>query len=383
MEMEGSNQKNWTVVGGGSGGHAVAGHLALLGHDVRLYDISQSTVEIINREKGIILDGEINGKGKIEYATTDLAKALDGADIIMVVVPATAHGSIARKCAPFLKDGQIVLLHPGSIFGAIEFKQVLNEENCKAKVILGESHSLIYACRSIKPGQCSVMGIKDRWWIGTIPSSKCNEVVDFLKVPYPQTKGVDNVLITSFENTNCIIHPVIMLLCIGFVESTSDWLFYTDGNTATISEFIEELDRERLQIAAALGIRNRILTLGQQFVMSYKSKGRGLREIIANTLSLSKIMGPKTLDHRYLTEDIPTGLIPLASLGKHLGVNVERMETVIKLSSILLKDDFSKSGRTVGKLGLSGFNAREIVEYCSKDLGTSEQNNLKMATAEP
>ena len=109
VEMEGSNQKNWTVVGGGSGGHAVAGHLALLGHDVRLYDISQSTVEIINREKGIILDGEINGKGKIEYATTDLAKALDGADIIMVVVPATAHGSIARKCAPFLKDGQIVL----------------------------------------------------------------------------------------------------------------------------------------------------------------------------------------------------------------------------------------------------------------------------------
>ena len=363
--MKDSKQIIWTVIGGGNGGQAVAGHLALLGYRVRLYDISETTVEIINKERGIVLDGEIHGKGEIEFATTNLEKAIDCADIIMIIVPATAHESLAKKCAPYLKDGQIVLLHPSSILGAVEFREVLNKENCKAKVILGESHSLVYACRSDRPGQCSILKIKDRLWIGTIPSLKCKEVVDLLKGPYPQTKGVDNVLITSFENTNCIIHPTVMLLCTGFVESSNEWLFYDDGITTSISRFIEELDEERLQVAEALGIRGSILTFGQQFEMSYKSKGRCLKEIIANTSALLKIKGPKTLNNRYLTEDVPTGLVPLASLGKHLGVHVERMETIIKLSSFLLHVDFSRSGRNVYKLGLSGLNAKGIVEYCS------------------
>jgi len=37
-----------------------------------------------------------------------MAEALEGSDVIMVVVPSTAHADIAREAAPHLRDEQVV-----------------------------------------------------------------------------------------------------------------------------------------------------------------------------------------------------------------------------------------------------------------------------------
>ena len=50
--------------------------------------------------------------------TSDMGEALEKAQVIMVVVPSSAHADIARAAAPHLKDGQIVILHPGRTCGA-------------------------------------------------------------------------------------------------------------------------------------------------------------------------------------------------------------------------------------------------------------------------
>ena len=64
--------------------------------------------------------------GVLKKVTSELAEALDGAKLIMVVIPATGHRTIATACAPYLKDDQIVILIPGRTGGAPygEFSQV-------------------------------------------------------------------------------------------------------------------------------------------------------------------------------------------------------------------------------------------------------------------
>src|SRR6056297_1128599 len=91
MDQPKAKKTCWAVIGGGNGGHATAGHLGIMGFSVRLYDIVEETVDALNRKGGIEVQGQVEGVGKLEFATTDMERALNGADIVMVVAPALAH----------------------------------------------------------------------------------------------------------------------------------------------------------------------------------------------------------------------------------------------------------------------------------------------------
>ncbi|GAH85337.1 unnamed protein product, partial [marine sediment metagenome] len=113
------------VLGAGHGGLAMAGHLAILGFRVNLYNRSEERLQGVKWHGGIQLGGEIRGFGTIERATSNIVEAIEDADILMVVVPATAHQTIAETCAPYLKEGQIIILNPGRTCGTLEFRKVL------------------------------------------------------------------------------------------------------------------------------------------------------------------------------------------------------------------------------------------------------------------
>ena len=58
-----NNNIVWAILGGGNGGQSLAGHLALMGYRVRLYDIFQQTVDAINEQGGITVSGVVEGFG--------------------------------------------------------------------------------------------------------------------------------------------------------------------------------------------------------------------------------------------------------------------------------------------------------------------------------
>jgi opine dehydrogenase len=95
----------FTVLGAGHGGMAMAAHLALMGFDVRLYNRSPERLAPVKATGGISLEGEVEGFGRISVATSDPAEAIKGANVLMVVVPATGHRDIAEAIAPHLADG--------------------------------------------------------------------------------------------------------------------------------------------------------------------------------------------------------------------------------------------------------------------------------------
>jgi opine dehydrogenase len=74
-------------------------------------------------------------------------------------------------------------------------------------------------------------------------------------------------------------------------------------------------------------------------------------------------MAPESLQHRYVTEDIPFGLVTLASLARQLGIPVPGMEAIVNIASMANGVDYWKTGRTAETLGLSGMDVAELIDY--------------------
>jgi len=336
----------------------LSGHLALMGFAVRIYDIFPQTIDAIRLAGGIQVDGAVNGFGQIELATTDIAQAVDGADIVMIVAPAVAHRSIAASCAPHLTDGQILFIHPGATGGALEFHKVLRDQKCDQSITLAEAESLLYACRSPKPGHATIFGIKSELMVAALPASATEDVVKRLNSAFPQLFAGTNVLETSLSNANAMMHPGPTLLNTSLIESGSDWLYYWDGITPSIGAFVEALDEERLAVAKAFGLN--IPGIQQWYQDHYGVRGDTLSDTVKQNQAYAQVKGQKTLHTRYLLEDIPTGLVPMAFLGKLAGVGVDRMETVIKLGEFMTGQDLTSTGRTLENLGLAGMTTADI-----------------------
>jgi opine dehydrogenase len=362
-----NNQIKYTVIGAGHGGKAMAAHLALMGYPVTLYNRTAAHIEAIERRGGIDLesfDGGPHGFGPLACVTADIGEAVEWAEIIMVVLPSTAHADIARLAARYLRNGQIVVLHPGRTCGAIEFASVLRAEGCTAEVIVAEAETLIYACRSEGPAQVRLFSIKEAVALAALPATRTPQVLEALAPAYPQFIDGINVLHTGLNNMGAMFHPALTLLNVGRIEDTQgDFQFYIDGVTPSVARVLEVLDRERVTVAASLGIRAR--TALEWLQMAYSASGDDLHEAIHNQEGYKGITAPATLTHRYITEDVPMSLVPIASLGQRYGVSVRGIESMIRLASIIHRTDYWRRGRTLDSLGIESCSVSELNRYVS------------------
>jgi opine dehydrogenase len=346
------------VIGAGHGGLAMAGHLAIMGHAVRLFNRGEEPLWGVKSSGGIEVNGEITGFGPIEVATNSMEEAISGVELIMVVVPATAHKWIAETMAPFLKDGQIVVLHPGRTLGALEFKQVLIKEKIKADVIVSEAQTFIYASRMIGPAQAHIFGIKRSIPVASVRAHLIPRVITKLRQFYPQFVPGDNIFKTSFDNIGCVFHPALCVLNAGWIEDDTDFKFYHEGATESVAKVLEKIDQERIAVAEALGIR--AISARQWFYMAYSTTGETLFEAMRKNPGYRAILAPKTLKMRYIEEDVPCSLVPISSLGRMFNVQTPTIDSMIHLASTMNQKDFMSIGRTVERLGISGMSLRDL-----------------------
>ncbi len=371
---------NITVIGAGNGGKAMASHLAMMGARVTLYNRTWMHIEAIKERGGISVtsdNGEVQGFGELANITSNIEEAIRGSSLIMVVVPAFAHKEVARCLSPHLVDGQIVVLNPGRTFGAIEFKQVLIECNCPADVIIAETQTFIYASRSDGPAQARIHRVKEGVPLAALPSSNTHIVLEALRPYYPQFIDGRTVLHTGLNNIGAIFHPAITMHNAGRIEDTGgEFQFYLDGVTPTVARIMEAMDRERVAIANAIHVD--VYTACEWLKMAYDARGKDLYEAIHNQQGYRGIKAPATINHRYINEDIPMSLVPMASLGLTLGINVRAMLSVIRLACIARQKDYWRIGRTVKNLGLGHYDLRQLManatghrEHASMEDGVS------------
>ena len=363
-----STPENYTVIGAGHGGKAMAAHLALEGFNVTLWNRTFDHIAALKARGGVDLDsaeGGPHGFAQINLVTSDMQEALEKAQMVMVVGPSSAHADIARVAAPYLKDGQIIVLHPGRTCGALEFVKVLSDQGCQADVTVAEAETFIYASRSDGPAQSRIFRIKEAVPLAALPATRTEAVLAAIHPAYPQFINGVNVLSTGLNNMGAIFHPALTLLNAGWIESThGDYQFYIDGVTQSVGRVLEVLDRERVTVASALGLRAR--TGLEWLEMAYNTTGEDLHEAIHNQPGYYGIKAPSTLNHRYIFEDVPMSLVPIASLGGRFGVSVRGMDAIIRLACIVHRTDYWRRGRTVDKLGIADLSVSELTRYVNE-----------------
>ncbi len=358
------NQYRYAVIGAGNGGKAMAAYLALLGVQTTLYNRTANRVEIIRLRGGIDLESptQPRGFGRLFKVTDNMEEALKDADIIMVVLPSTAHADIAKVAAPYLRDDHIVVLNPGRTGGALEFCHTLEQENCTTKPIVSEAETFIFASRSEGPSQARIFRIKEAVLLAALPSKRTAEVLDAIHPVFPQFIDGKNVLQTGLNNMGAIFHPALALLNAGWIEATSgDFQFYVDGVTPSVAKVLEVLDRERVTVASAMGLKGRNAL--EWLELAYNATGENLYEAMHNQTGYYGIKAPDTLNHRYITEEIPMSLVPISSFGKTYGVSVNGIDSIISLACFIHNTDYWRKGRTVDKLGIKGLSVGELVKF--------------------
>lgn len=365
--MEHKEYPKFAVLGAGHGGTAMAGHLSLMGFDVSLYNRSIERLRPIIAAGGVdILSdyGDILPRGfaSIGLVSDNAAEAIAGRDIIMVVVPATAHRYIAEQIAPHLVDGQFVILNPGRTGGALEVHQLIKKQGCKAEAVVAEAQTFLYASRAVNPAQTKIFRIKNSIPVAALPAHRTPEVVKALRLAFPQFVPGDNVMKTSLDNIGAIFHPAVTVLNTARIESTNgDFDYYTEGITPTMSLILESMDKERTQVAEALGFR--AMSAREWLYFAYDAAGKTLYEAMRANRGYDGIKAPKTVFHRYISEDIPMSLVPIASLGRLTDVPTPSIDSIIHLGSVLHGVDYWAEGRTAEKLGLEGKSLKEIRQY--------------------
>lgn len=361
----GNGRPRFAVVGAGNGGLAMAAHLGLKGFAVNLYNRTAQRIEHVRARGGIELAGEVEGFGSVGVATADIAEALDGVDVVMVVVPASGHADVARVCAPNLRDGQVVVLNPGRTGGALEFEKVVREAGNRADVVIAEAQTFIYASRSLGPAQARIFGVKNVVPLAALPAGATPRVLHLVNRAYPQFVAAPNVLKTSLDNMGAIFHPGLTLLNCARIESTQgEFEYYREGVTPTVASILEVMDAERVRVAGALGVR--ALSALEWLEAAYSATGESLLEAMRSNEGYKGIKAPPSLRHRYIFEDVPASLVPISSIGKMLGVPTPTLDCMIHLASLAHQTDYVAVGRTVETLGIAGMRAEEIMDLVTR-----------------
>lgn len=350
----------FAVVGAGNGGQAMAGFLALRGFGVNLWNRSEDKVRALNDTGGIILEGEITGFARPNLITQHMGKAIDGAKTIMVTVPASGHRDVAKQMAPWLSDGQTVVLNPGRTGGALEFRRALLESGCNCEITVAEAGTFVYASRTLGPGRSHIYSIKHKVPVAALPATRTMEVLRNLRSAYPQFIPAESVLFTSFDNIGAVFHPLPTILNTGRIESNLKYEHYREGITPSVGRALEEVDSERLAVARAFGVRARSALDWMED--TYGVRASSIYEAVQQNPGYNGISAPSTLNTRYIFEDIPSSLVPIASLARIAGIKVPVIDAAISMASAIHGLDYRATGRCAESMGIAGMDVGQILD---------------------
>lgn len=360
---------NITVVGGGNGAFATASHLSLEGHRVVLFEhpfFFKGLEEVLDRgaiEVTTLPSSNLKqGLAILKEVTSDPGKALSEAEIVFVVVPAFAQKEMAILCAPYIRDKQVFVLCPGNFGGSVEFRQVLKRINPSKEIYVGETESLMYACRKTGNSSIFIRGYKHSLGFSCFPAMNNKNIYQLLQKFYPYLILRKNVLETGLSNTNTLIHVPIMLFNLSNIDNQLDMRFYHEAFTESIGTIVKVMDQERMQINKS-GIVN-LLSIEELLNSWYGYQGIGERDSACKMCKRNPIYReskmPTSINHRYLSEDIPFGLIPMINLLDRFGYDSGVSKAVAKMASILLGEEVVSKARDLKALGVGFENEEQL-----------------------
>ena len=332
------------ILGTGSIALATA---ALLGraHQVTLWSPSGRGID------GLV-DGILVASGALEAqvpvaGVLSLAAAVDGADVVIIAVPAYGHAALLHACAQHLRSGQAVFLMPMLSLGGLLLWQLLAQRggNC---MIAGFGTTVMTA-RKTGPAAVRLLALRERLELAAVPATATAQALALAQALFGNRFATQtDLLAISLSQTNPVAHVPLALANLSRMERGEAWTQYDHmaGATALLTV---ALDRERLAVANAFGLAVR--SIEQHFHHSFGAPMMDFsdqcRWVHAN---LGSPNGPATLDTRYITEDVPFGLVFNARMARMAGVPTPITDGCIALAAGAYERDFSQANDLINAI---------------------------------
>ena len=353
------------ILGAGHGGCAAAADLGQRGYSVRLHARNPERLAPLRAQGGIAARGMVQGLVPVDLLTTDVAEAIRGADLIMLVVPGVAHGYYARSLAPLIDGATPIFINPGHTGGGLHFLHELRNAGYRGALRNCETVSLTYVTRMEGPGVVNIYSVIKRLRFAALPARHTEALLALVKPLFPEIEPASSVLETGLGNLNAVFHPPGMLMNAGWIEHTGgNFLFYREGFTPAIGRVTAAVDAQRMAVASALGVP------AVSFLDFFHAAGltttaardsgdisRACRESEPN----KTIKSPSSLDHRYVHEDVGHGLVPIAALGQLAGIATPTISALIALAGLATGVDYGRDGLTLERLGLAGRSPAHVL----------------------
>jgi opine dehydrogenase len=359
------------VLGGGNGSFAAVGDFALGGHEARLWRRDAAQVAAHQAAGSRILVKDVNGRHEVKLAlvTTDIAKAVDGAELILCPAPAFAQGDIARLLAPHLRDGQVVFLPPAT-FGSMIFVKAAHDAGNHADVSFAETGTLPWLTRKHGPFEVAITIRAKRLPVGVIPLRNAEHALAVISRAFPGViEPCGDALSGALMNAGPIIHPPLIVMNAGPIEHFERWDIHKEGTQAAIRRVTDALDAERIKVREALGYGAPHFPLADHYAQEGElwMYGRGSHDRLTDSGDWREEL--VLTEHRYMQEDLRLGLSFLISVGELAGVDTPLARSFLAIGGTICGEDFAATGRTLASLGLGGLHRAELQTLLREGFG--------------
>ncbi|MEW9673354.1 NAD/NADP octopine/nopaline dehydrogenase family protein [Ammoniphilus sp. 3BR4] len=341
------------VIGGGNGCYAAAADLTEQGHTVRWWRRDTESFHPILETQSIKVK-DIRGvrEVKIGLASTDLGEVVKGAKLIVIPLPATTQAAVAVQLAPYLEDGQVIYLPPGT-FGSYLMAKKLADVGCMAEVTFAETGTLPYLARKHGLDTVSISGRATRLPTGVFPAVRSEYALSILKEAFPSIEPIEDALSGALMNAGPVIHPPLILMNAGPIQHFESWDIHNEGTQPAIRRVHDALDAERIAVREALGYGRPHFPLADHYSPDGEEwmYGNAAHEKLVDSADWREPLDLQ--NHRYMREDIACGLTFLVSVAEWAGVDVPVAKGLLAIASAVVGENFRKSGRTLESMELA------------------------------
>jgi hypothetical protein len=310
---------------------------------------------------------------RIRSISAEPAEVIPRADVVLIVVPAFAHAAVLRRITPHLSESAVLGCMPTR--GGFEFEATHTRGNqSRRQATIFGTQTLPWSTRVTTPGELVHVGaVKQEVLLGALPASRAPAMARLLE----HILGIRVIPAASFlgmtlGNPGQFIHPGLMY---GHFQSWrgEEWdedtipLLFAQ-TTDEMGELVDRLSREAIAVATRIEQRSKgDLNLLEAVVPIHDWLRKVYAHATGDTSSVATCFrtGPirarkapmlevrpgkfvPNFDYRYLTEDVPFGLVPTRALAEIVDVETRTIDEVITWSQAALQRSYLAEGKLRG-----------------------------------
>lgn len=343
------------IVGAGGIAFSYAAFLASRGHSPLLWSPSGTRGSELAAGAGLNASNALQGRFDVgvAHSVEDLADA----DAVLVAVPAYGYRAVIDRVAPVLRHGQTIVLSAHLSFAAIYLSKQLCERGIECPIVVWNTTAS--TGRQTGPTSVSISLLRRKVEMAVIPANAGNEALSLCEALFGERFAlVEDMIGVDLGNLNPEVHYGIAMFNLTRMELGEEWAQQAHI-TPAVARFLEDLDRERLKVAEALGVSAR--SIHQAYAIPGEVEVGSLEDMMRQIVATRKgVNGPTSLDTRYVTEDVPYGLLTTVRLAELANVDVPLHRAGITIFSSLYGRDFTEENQILPEIA-AAFASIEIL----------------------